>query len=253
MKMAIHAVAPGWWHGIVPLDCGYEKCVPNHAFGPAVRPYYLLHYVLEGAGTFLKNGTLHKVLPGDLFVICPEELTTYRANQENPWEYCWVSFRAEGTPEFLKEPVIRQPQVRQIFEQIRDQVQGEPEDGKIFTLLYEMLWRLSLDVPLKQDRQNTYALYAKTYLETAYMRQVSIQEIADTLHIDRRYLTILFRETYGKPTQAYLMQLRLEQARNFLNQGFGVAEAASMSGFSDLSNFSRQYKRTFGICPSRQK
>ena len=94
---------------------------------------------------------------------------------------------------------------------------------------------------------------AKTYLETAYMRQVSIQEIADTLHIDRRYLTILFRETYGKPPQAYLMQLRLEQARNFLNQGFGVAEAASMSGFSDLSNFSRQYKRTFGICPSRQK
>ena len=253
MKMAIHAVAPGWWHGIVPLDCGYEKCVPNHAFGPAVRPYYLLHYVLEGAGTFLKNGTLHKVLPGDLFVICPEELTTYWANQENPWEYCWISFRAEGTPEFLKEPVIRQPQVRQIFEQIRDQVQGEPEDGKIFTLLYEMLWRLSLDVPLKQDRQNTYALYAKTYLETAYMRQVSIQEIADTLHIDRRYLTILFRETYGKPPQAYLMQLRLEQARNFLNQGFGVAEAASMSGFSDLSNFSRQYKRTFGICPSRQK
>ena len=251
--MAIHAVAPGWWHGIVPLDCGYEKCVPNHAFGPAVRPYYLLHYVLEGAGTFLKNGTLHKVLPGDLFVICPEELTTYWANQENPWEYCWISFRAEGTPEFLKEPVIRQPQVRQIFEQIRDQVQGEPEDGKIFTLLYEMLWRLSLDVPLKQDRQNTYALYAKTYLETAYMRQVSIQEIADTLHIDRRYLTILFRETYGKPPQAYLMQLRLEQARNFLNQGFGVAEAASMSGFSDLSNFSRQYKRTFGICPSRQK
>ena len=251
--MAIHAVAPGWWHGIVPLDCGYEKCVPNHAFGPAVRPYYLLHYVLEGAGTFLKNGTLHKVLPGDLFVICPEELTTYRANQENPWEYCWVSFRAEGTPEFLKEPVIRQPQVRQIFEQIRDQVLENPEDGKIFALLYEMLWQLSLDVPMKQDRQNTYALYAKTYLETAYMRQVSIQEIADTLHIDRRYLTILFRETYGKPPQAYLMQLRLEQARNFLNQGFGVAEAASMSGFSDLSNFSRQYKRTFGICPSRQK
>lgn len=251
--MAIHAVAPGWWHGIVPLDCGYEKCVPNHAFGPAVRPYYLLHYVLEGAGTFLKNGTLHKVLPGDLFVICPEELTTYRANQENPWEYCWVSFRAEGTPEFLKEPVIRQPQVRQIFEQIREQVLENPEDGKIFALLYEMLWQLSLDVPMKQDRQNTYALYAKTYLETAYMRQVSIQEIADTLHIDRRYLTILFRETYGKPPQAYLMQLRLEQARNFLNQGFGVAEAASMSGFSDLSNFSRQYKRTFGICPSRQK
>ena len=149
--------------------------------------------------------------------------------------------------------MIRQPGVRSVFEQIRDQVQGKPEDGKIFALLYEMLWRLSLDAPVKQDRQNTYALYAKTYLETAYMRQVSIQEIADTLHIDRRYLTILFREAYGKPPQTYLMQLRLEQAKNFLSQGYGVTEAASMAGFSDLSNFSRQYKRAYGICPSRQK
>ena len=251
--MFVHAVAPGWWHQIVPLDCGYEACEPNHVFGPAVRPYYLLHYVLEGEGAFLKNSTLHQVGPGDLFVICPEELTTYRASEENPWEYCWISFRASETPEFLKEAVIRQPGVRSIFEQIRDQVQGKPEDGKIFTLLYEMLWRLSLDAPVKQDRQNTYALYAKTYLETAYMRQVSIQEIADTLHIDRRYLTILFREAYGKPPQAYLMQLRLEQAKNFLSQGYGVTEAASMAGFSDLSNFSRQYKRAYGICPSRQK
>ena len=251
--MFIHAVAPGWWHNIIPLDCGYQACAPNHSFGPAVRPYYLLHYVLEGEGAFLKNSTLHQVGPGDLFVICPEELTTYRASEENPWEYCWISFRASETPEFLKEAVIRQPGVRSVFEQIRDQVQGKPEDGKIFTLLYEMLWRLSLDAPVKQDRQNTYALYAKTYLETAYMRQVSIQEIADTLHIDRRYLTILFREAYGKPPQAYLMQLRLVQAKNFLSQGYGVAEAASMAGFSDLSNFSRQYKRVFGICPSRQK
>ena len=49
------------------------------------------------------------------------------------------------------------------------------------------------------------------------------------------------------------MQLRLEQARDFLNQGYGVTEAAALAGFTDLSNFSRQYKRCFGISPSRQK
>ena len=99
--MFSHAIAPGWWHEITPLDCGYEACAPNHSFGPAVRPYYLLHYVLEGEGTFLKNGTRYRVRTGDLFVICPEELTTYRASQDNPWAYSWVSFRASETPEFL--------------------------------------------------------------------------------------------------------------------------------------------------------
>lgn len=253
MAMTEYAVVPGWWHHVVPLNYGHEACASGHYFGPAIRHYYLLHYVMEGEGNFRKNDTLYPVSAGDLFVICPGELTIYRASDSNPWEYVWLAFQAEQTPEFLKEPVIRQPPVRKIFEALREQGADENGNGKIFSLMYELLWLLSRNTPVQEDRKNTYAAYAKTYLETSYMRPVSIQKIAETLHIDRRYLTILFREAYGKPPQAYLMQLRLEQARDFLKQGYGVTEAAYMAGFSDLSNFSRQYKGCFGISPSRQK
>ncbi|MGI6254709.1 MAG: AraC family transcriptional regulator [Acutalibacter sp.] len=251
------AVAPSWWHSLVPLNYGYESCSPGHSFGPAVRHYHLLHYVLEGEGTFYQGGSTHSVEAGDLFVILPEELTTYCGSQEHPWTYVWLGFRAEETPDFLKEPVLRRPPVRKLFEQLRDLSLEVPQDGSqdglVFSLLYELLWDLSRNGPPSQDRSNTYAAYAKTYLETSYMQPVSIQGIADALHIDRRYLTVLFRQAYGVPPQAYLMELRLEQARAFLVQGYGVAEAASMSGFSDLANFSRSYKRRFGMSPSGQK
>ena len=49
--------------------------------------------------------------------------------------------------------------------------------------------------------------------------------------------------------QEYLMQLRLQQANKFLQQGYSVSEAAAMAGFSDLSNFSRKYKAVFGVSP----
>ena len=32
--------------------CGYAKCQPAHSFGPSVRPNYLIHYILEGKGTY---------------------------------------------------------------------------------------------------------------------------------------------------------------------------------------------------------
>ena len=253
MEKLEYAVAPGWWHGLAPLNFGWEACAPGHQFGPAVRHYHLLHYVLEGEGTFLKGGATYRVDAGDLFVIRPEEVTTYRASTARPWQYVWLGFQAGETPPFLQVPVIRQPPVRKLFESLREQCRYEHQDGRVFALLYDVLWRLSQDAPPPASRQEPYAAYAKAYLETSYMQTVSIQKLADTLHIDRRYLTVLFREAYGEPPQAYLMRLRLEQAREFLGQGYGVTEAATLAGFSDLSNFSRQYKRQFGASPSRQK
>lgn len=253
MEKLEYAVAPGWWHGLAPLNFGWEACAPGHQFGPAVRHYHLLHYVLEGEGTFLKGGATYRVEAGDLFVIRPEEVTTYRASAAHPWQYVWLGFQAGETPPFLQAPVIRQPPVRKLFESLREQCRYEHQDGRVFALLYDVLWRMSQDAPPPASRQEPYAAYAKAYLETSYMQPVSIQKLADTLHIDRRYLTVLFREAYGEPPQAYLMRLRLEQAREFLGQGYGVTEAAALAGFSDLSNFSRQYKRQFGASPSRQK
>ena len=34
--------------------CGYAKCEPLHSFGPAVRPNYILHYILEVQKSLLK-------------------------------------------------------------------------------------------------------------------------------------------------------------------------------------------------------
>ena len=33
---------------INPRICGVEACAPGHSFGPAVREYFLLHYVVRG-------------------------------------------------------------------------------------------------------------------------------------------------------------------------------------------------------------
>jgi hypothetical protein len=45
-------IANAEYDGLNPLLLGCEKCRPSHAFGPAVRGYYLIHYIVSGAGIF---------------------------------------------------------------------------------------------------------------------------------------------------------------------------------------------------------
>ena len=230
MEKQERAVAPGWWHSLVPLNYGWEACQPGHTFGPAARHYHLLHFVLKGEGTFLKGGEWHQVGPGDLFVILPEEITTYCASLTDPWEYVWISFLASETPAFLKGAVIRQPPVYKLFERLRDLCLQDPEDGKIFAVLYDLLDRLSRDAPVSA-RRDAYAAYAKAYLETMYMQPVSIQQIADTLHIDRRYLTALFRQAYGQSPKAYRFSAGWRRVHNPIT-GHDVADDLTTTEFA---------------------
>ena len=251
--MAQYVIPQGRWHTLVPLQYGWEACKPGHTFGPAVREYYLLHYILEGEGEFVRDGKVYPLTKGDIFVIRPGEVTTYRASERNPWQYSWLGFRAPDSLPCLQTPVLSQPPVGHIFRFIRDHYTDDSLDGKIFSLTHELVWLLSQNREQPKGKPSSFAVYTKTYLESSYMHRVNIQEIANSLHIDRRYLTALFRKTYGKPPQTFLMALRLEKAREFLQKGHRVSEAAAMAGFTDLPNFTRHYKSRYGCNPSEDR
>lgn len=243
-------IIPGQWHTVAPINYGYQECLPGHTFGPAVREHYLLHYVFSGNGYFVQGGVTYSLAAGDLFVIHPGEITTYYASQSDPWRYGWLGFTASSEFEFLSTPVIRQPQVLRIFQRIRTCCDKDGSDADIFSLTFELLHILSQKNKRNNLSTSDYAVYAKTHLDNTYMQKVNIAQIANTLHIDRRYLTSVFRKTYGCAPQEYLTRLRLERAKDFLQSGYSVTNAASMSGFSDLCNFSRQFKAYYGCTPS---
>lgn len=243
-------IIPGQWHTVAPINYGYQECPSGHRFGPAVRTHYLLHFVFSGCGFLEKDGAVHSLAPGDIFVIHPGEITTYYASRQDPWRYGWIGFTSSAELDFLSTPVLRQPPVRHIFRRLRDCCDKDCPDADVFALTFELLSILSQSNRRSNLSASDYALYAKTHLDNTYMQKVNIAQIANTLHIDRRYLTAVFRKAYGVAPQAYLTQLRLERAKDFLKSGYSVTSAASMSGFSDLCNFSRQFKAHFGYPPS---
>lgn len=245
-----HYIMQSLYHKITPLFYGYEKCESMHSFGPFVRSCYLIHYVLNGKGVIEWEKGKQIVNKGDIFIIHPNEITTYTADKYEPWEYSWLSFSCEGDIPFLEEHVIEKAPVQKIFEYLKDYGDGINRDGHIFALVYEFLWLLSQN---SNTKGVGYASYAKNFFEINYMKKISIEELASSLHIDRHYLCQVFKEKYAISPQEYLIRFRLEKSREFLGQGYTASQAALFSGFSDYSNFSRKYKAFYGVSPQKNK
>ena len=104
------------YHGLDPVQFGHEHCRLKHSFGPAVRQYWLLHYVVSGSGKFVREGKEYELSAGDIFVIPPFVETYYEADEKNPWHYIWIGFNTDiELPEEMTRPVIRCANTGSIF------------------------------------------------------------------------------------------------------------------------------------------
>ena len=66
---------------------GWEQTEPLHSYGPYARNHYLFHYVISGKGLLFANEQEYAIEGGHGFLIAPGQVTTYRADEQEPWEY----------------------------------------------------------------------------------------------------------------------------------------------------------------------
>ena len=102
------------------LFAGRQACPPLKQCGGS-RTHFLLHYVLEGAGTVASPGDEGRITPirlkkGDAFCYFPEQPLHYGADRDDPWEYTWVGFNARRAESIVRRcgfspenPVLQAP------------------------------------------------------------------------------------------------------------------------------------------------
>ena len=84
------------------------------------------------------------------------------------------------------------------------------------------------------------------------MRDIDIEDVAESAGISRSHLYRIFMQHVSMPPNEYLMRYRINKAAALLKAGnLSVGEVAYSTGFSDQLYFSRVFKRHMGVPPSR--
>ena len=234
------------YKGLNPVQFGQEKCAPCHSYGPAVRTHWLLHYVVSGCGRFTKGGNTYLVAPGETFVIAPYEETYYEADNNAPWHYIWLGFTGDP-PCPMDMAVIHKPELGEIF---TDALQCKGLNRGKSAFLAGKLWQI-FSYLLEDNRvEYDYVNQAIHCMKLEFADGITVAEIARRLNLSRSYFSTLFRERTGTAPQEYLTTLRMEKAIELMTKYAMTPSVVAIStGYSDIYNFSRMFKRYTGVSP----
>lgn len=231
---------------IIPIFSGHEVCEKGHVFGPHIRDYYLIHCCIKGKGTITDRHGTFAVSAGELFVIRPGEVTTYRADDKDPWEYTWLSFKGDGAGVFDTDRTVY-PCTPELTEKLCNySLAGETAPEIYISIVYELIYQLFS----KSHPPESKIAMLKRYIEHSYMESIDITELAKEYGYERSYLYRLFKRSYGMGIKEYVGKIKMEKAREFLERGLFVNTVAKMVGYKDEFNFSKAFKKYYGTSPS---
>lgn len=231
-----------------PKVFGYEYCRPGYGFGPNARPYYLIHYVVSGKGTLWARGQEYKISENQAFLIKPNELSRYQADEECPWHYIWVGFTGTKAQDFEKLPSPVIDVETELFLQMMhieylNSTQEEFIAGKM--MLYHSL---IFDFLKKPDHVSR----AMNYIDASYnTSECTVENVAKKINLEKHYLARIFKQKTGKSVKDYILEKRMKNAEILLKNGYDIKTVSQLSGYSDQFAFSKAFKKTIGISPSK--
>ena len=91
-------------------------------------------------------------------------------------------------------------------------------------------------------------------MEANLEEPLSLQDLADYVHLSRRQLERLFLKHLHSTPSRYYLKLRLDRARRLLKQtSRSIVEITAMCGFVSTTHFSRCYRKYMGVSPKTDR
>lgn len=105
-----------------------------------------------------------------------------------------------------------------------------------------------------QESDNSWLDKAVMLINESVTRELSLDELAERIHVNKFTLTKKFKAYYGISPIQYHQNIRMNKAKQLLeSSGLPIRAIAETLGFKDLFTFSRAFKNKTGIPPTAYK
>lgn len=245
---------------------GFERCGADYQIDRSGVPWLVLEFVQGGSGTLVLAGREHHLSAGSCYLYGPGISHRIESHSSQPLRKYFVGFTGAAAVEFLEEHqlspgtvvrCLKADPIRWAFESL---IERGVRKSRLAVPLAELLTRQLLlmcrdDAVDSADLNSiTYATYLRSrqWIEEHFLECTTLAHVAAGFGISAAYLCRIFARYHNESPYAFLLRLRMEYAsRLLLEPETSVKSVALDLGYRDVAHFSRVFKATHHVPPSR--
>ena len=254
---------PGMSHLVV-TDCGYFPEARSHG---RIRRVPISQAVViicaRGKGWCSTEEGRFDVHAGQAIILPPHKVHSYGADAYDPWTLWWLHVDGRDIDGFLSSagmtieaPVRTLSDMYATVSLVAEVIQWMERDTTDSSLLSAAGAAWHLMALLASDRSSVGGTgaaieQAANYLRGHANKRVSVTDLAAMAGLSNSHFATLFKDHTGFAVLHFQTQLRMSNAREFLDTtAMSVEEVARAVGYEDSFYFARLFKKVHGQSPS---
>ncbi len=254
--------------GLDLYQAGYEECSSHHSFGPVVRDFFVLHFIVDGAGYLEINNNVYNLKKGDLFLIPKHSVSRYYVDNNNPYKYFWIGFSGVNDVNLLNAIGFNSAnncyvihcgdnynEILSLLSEIHniDDATSLKSHLSLSSMLIKLFSILvNKDIKFKDSNDRNEALdIAVKYIEKNFASHIDMKILENVTNMHRSNIYRLFLNNFGISPTEYIRNSRLENALYLLkNTDYSIKKISVSCGFSDSVYFCKVFKNVYKKTPS---
>ena len=250
--------------GVSLIEYGYEDFKDRESITKNRKiSTHVIQFVARGNGQYYIDDNIYDLNKNTLFYLPPNTPLKYQKSLSDPYKYFWISLFGKNVQKTLRyfnisksNPVMhfKDDELLSLFSKFNSANMSAYELKGLCYSIFACLQKNAHGNDYSPDISQGIADKLKDYVYTNYNNpSLSVSDICKELNLSSIQLFRLSKTVFGTSTKKMLLNCRMEQAEKLLKQGYSVNFVATVSGFSDIYYFSKEFKKIHGIPPSKFK